>query len=108
MKNKLQQVNQAYKKALGQILVNEFPGIVELTVSDVLIDPSYKHGRVWLRATDEVVGQVEERRVAIQAAMKNYVKTRYTPKLQFIQEEGYVERIDQLFEELEKHAPKSE
>lgn len=102
MKSKLAQVNQSYKKALGQILVKEFPEIVELTVVDVLIDPSYTHGRVWLRTSEELLEQVEKRRGAIQSELKKYVQTRYTPKLSFHIEEGYIDKIDGLFEEMQR------
>ncbi|QQG50109.1 MAG: ribosome-binding factor A [Candidatus Berkelbacteria bacterium] len=100
-KNKLEQVNQSYKKALGAVLLREFPDIVELSVSYVLIDPSYQHGRVWLKTTPEILTKVENKRHEIQTAMKRYVKTRYTPKLAFLIETGEVEKIDELFSKLD-------
>ena len=99
-KNKLEQVNQSYKKALGQILLKEFPEIVELVVTDVLIDPSYTHGRVWLRTTPEILKQVTAKRPAIAAQLKQYVKTRYTPSLTFVLDKGELDTIDELFEQL--------
>ncbi len=100
-KNKLEQVNQAYKKALGQILVRELPDTIELTVADVLIDPSYQHGRVWLRTTPEILQEVEARRSAILTQLTKFVQTRYTPKLSFLIDDGGVDRIDGLFEKID-------
>lgn len=101
-KNKLEQVNQAYKKALAQILVRELPNVVELSVSDVLIDPSYQHGRVWLRTTPEVLEVVESKRADILTQLTKFVQTRYTPRLSFLLEDGDIERIDNLFSKLEE------
>jgi ribosome-binding factor A len=102
MKNKLEQVNQAYRKALGQILLRKFPEKVQLLVSDVLIDPSYHHGRVWLRTDHETLAQVVQQRSDIQQQLTRYVKTRYTPKLTFLIDEGDMDKIDDLFEEVKK------
>lgn len=102
MKNKLEQVNQSYKKALGQILLKEFPETVDLVVTDVLIDPSYTHGRVWLRTTPELLEKVESKRPAIAAQLPRYVKTRYTPKLAFLMDAGELDKMDELFGQLEK------
>lgn len=98
--NKLEQINQAYKKALAQILVRELPHIVELTVSDVLIDPSYQHGRVWLRTTPEVLELVESKRSDILTQLTKFVKTRYTPKLTFLIDDGRIDRIEELLKEI--------
>ncbi len=100
-KNKLEQVNQSYKKALGQILLKEFPEIIQLSVSDVLIDPSYQNGRVWLLTDPETVKLVEARRSLIQASIKKYVKTRYTPKLSFIADDRYLDKIDELYSKID-------
>ncbi len=100
-KNKLEQVNQAYKKALAQVLVKEMPQIVELTVSDVLIDPSYQHGRVYLRTSPEIFEQVEKKRSDILTQLTKYVETRYTPKLTFHLDDGQLDHLDQLFEKIE-------
>lgn len=101
LKNKLEQVNQAYKKALARILVRELPDVVELTVSDVLIDPSYQHGRVWLRTTPEVLKLVETKRADILPQLPRYVQTRYTPKLTFLLDDGSIDRIEELFTKLD-------
>lgn len=97
MKNKLEQINQSYRKALGQILLREFPDVVDLVVTDVLIDPSYHHGRAWLRASEAVFTEVEKRRGDIQLQLTKYVKTRYTPKMTFVRDEGELDKIDELF-----------
>jgi ribosome-binding factor A len=95
--NKLGYVNQSYKKALGQILLKEFENIVNLTVTDVLIDPSYTHGKVWLRTTPELLAEVEKRRGEIQASIKKYVQTRRTPRLSFFLDHGEIDKVDELF-----------
>lgn len=99
--NKLEQINQSYKKALAQILVRELPHIVELTVTDVLIDPSYQHGRVWLRTTPEILAQVEAKRSDILTQLTKFVQTRYTPRLAFVIDDGSMDRIDELLKEVE-------
>lgn len=98
---KLEQINQSYKKALGQILVRELPNIVELTVSDVLIDPSYQHGRVWLRTTPEVLQLIEKKRSEILTQLTKFVQTRYTPRLTFLIDDGRIDRIEELMKEIE-------
>lgn len=100
-KNKLEQINQAYKKALAQILIREFPDVVELTVSDVLIDPSYQHGRAWLKTSPDVLAQVESRRSEILTQLTRFVKTRYTPRISFQLDSGELERLDSLFDKIE-------
>jgi ribosome-binding factor A len=99
--NKLEQINQSYKKALAQILVRELPHVVELTVSDVLIDPSYQHGRVWLRTNPEILALVEAKRSDILTQLTEYVKTRYTPRLTFVIDDGRIDRIDELITTIE-------
>ena len=62
MINRLEQLSIAYKKALGTILLKEFPHLQSLSVVDVLIDPSGKSGRVWLATNPATLKQVEGRR----------------------------------------------
>lgn len=100
MKHRLEQLNQAYKKALGEILVKLLPGVLPLSVTDVLLDPSLKEGRVWLVATPENLALVESNRPEIQAALPKLVKTRYLPKFQFLQDDRFSEKIDALFEQI--------
>lgn len=99
-KNKLEQINQSYKKALGAVLLKEFPDIIQLSVSYVLIDPSFQHGRAWLNTTPEILSQIERKRPEIQNLMKKHVKTRYTPKLTFELETGETEKLDELFNKI--------
>lgn len=101
MNNKLNILNGAYKKALGAILLKEFPHLAELTVADVLIDPSGKTGRVWLSTTAEILKEVEQRRGAIQSQLKKHVVTRYTPSFSFFLDDKYLDRIDNLFNEID-------
>lgn len=100
MKKKLEQVNQSYKKAISQIIRKEFPAIVELTVSDVLVDPSYQHGRAWLKTTPEVLEEVMKKRGDIQTQLQKYVKTRYTPRFTYVLDEGEIDKLDSLFEQV--------
>ncbi len=100
MNNRLEQLSIAYKKALGAILIKEFPHQAELAVVDVLIDPSNQTGRVWLTATPEVLKEMEQRRGKIQKQLKKYVLTRYTPKLSFLLDDQYLDRIENLFVKL--------
>lgn len=100
MNNRLEQLSIAYKKALGAILLKEFPHIATLNVSDVLIDPSGKTGRVWLSTSIETLKEVEQRRGDIQNKLKKHVVTRYTPSFSFILDDRYLDRIDNLFTEI--------
>lgn len=101
MNNKLAILNGSYKKALGAILLKEFPHLATLAVADVLIDPSGKTGRVWLSTTAEILKEVEQRRGDIQNQLKKHVVTRYTPSFSFILDDKYLDRIDNLFNEIE-------
>ena len=101
MNNRLEQLSIAYKKALGAILLKEFPHLTPLTVIDVLIDPSGKTGRVWLSTTGEILKEVEQRRGDIQSQLKKHVVTRYTPKISFVLDDKYLDKIDNLFTEIE-------
>ena len=100
MNNRLEQLNIAYKKALGAILLKEFPHLPNLTVVDVLIDPSGKSGRVWLATTSEVIKEVEQHRGEIQSQLKKHVVTRYTPILTFILDDKYLDQIENLFDKI--------
>lgn len=97
MNNRLEQLSIAYKKALGAILLKEFPHNNNLAVTDVLIDLSGRTGRVWLATTPETLLEVERKRGDIQAQLKKHVVTRYTPKLNFLQDDNYLNQIDSLF-----------
>ena len=97
MKSKLEQLNQSYKKALGGVILKFVPSSEPITVTDVLIDPSFQHGWVWVNATPESLKLLEEKRVDIQNQMQRHVKTRYTPKLQFIIDDRYLDRMEELF-----------
>ncbi|MEK7171079.1 MAG: hypothetical protein AAB774_02135 [Patescibacteria group bacterium] len=102
MNNRLEQLSIAYKKALGAVLLKEFSHHADLTVVDVLLDPSIKTGRVWLATTPEILHEVEDRRGDIQSQLTKYVITRYTPKFSFLLDDNYLGKIDNLFTEIEK------
>lgn len=101
MKSKLEQNNQAFKKAIGEILLKVLPGTMPLTVSDVLLDPSFQHGRVWLSTNPEILKMVEDKRHEVQQLLKTKVKSRYTPRLQFLMDDDYLDKLDTLFEKVE-------
>lgn len=105
MKSKLEQYNQAFKKALGTIVYKVIPDIESFTVTDFLLDPSFMNARVWVRTTNDDLKHLEEKRADIQGHLKDYVKTRYTPKLTFILDDSYLDHIDTLFSEVEKENP---
>lgn len=101
-KSKLEQYNQAYKKALPAAVIKLIPDIGALTIVDVLIDPSLKHGKVWVRVSAENLERLRDRRGDIQKEITTHVKTRYTPKLEFIQDDQYLEHLDDLFATIAK------
>jgi|GEM_PF-1337275 len=102
MKSKLEQYNQSYKKALGTVIYKLIPDIGSLSVTDVLLDPSFQHGRVWLHASTAALARIQAKRVDIQNSLARYVKTRYTPKLTFVIDDRYLEQMDQLFHQVEQ------
>jgi ribosome-binding factor A len=100
VKNKIEQVSQSLKKALGQVLLKEFPHQTELAIADVLVDPNFKSARVWLRATRELMIQINKHRGKIQSELGKYIEGRYTPKLTFLVDDNYLEHLDELFYKL--------
>jgi ribosome-binding factor A len=100
VKHRIEQLNQSYKKALGAVLQEEFAG-EGIIVEDVLLDPSLQHGRVWLICTKEQLKGVIERKSTLQSMTQNYVKTRYTPKLEFLLTDNYLEKMENLFGKVE-------
>ncbi|HUD20450.1 MAG TPA: ribosome-binding factor A [Candidatus Saccharimonadales bacterium] len=102
MPSKVERLNQAIKKALGEILLKELPDTQPLVVTDFLISSSLQDGRVFLHTTPAILKRVEEKRPVIQASLKTYVKTRLTPVLTFVIDDNYLEHLDRLFEEIEK------
>lgn len=102
MNNKFEKYNQAYKKALASILLKELPGIWPLSVSDVLVDPSLKHGRVYLKTNPDILKQVEAKRSTILTSLTKHVNTRYTPSFVFLIDDNYVDNLDNLYDLIEK------
>lgn len=102
MKSKLEQNNQAYKKAIAELLTRLFPGVMPLSVTDVLLDPSFQHGRVWVATNPSTLKKIEEKRVEIQGGLKTKIASRYTPRLDFLLDDHYLDRLDSLFDEVER------
>lgn len=101
MKRSIEQRNQAYKKGLAQVLLKLFPES-GLLVTDVLLDPSMKHGKVWLRGSTDLIQQVNTRKGEISQLLQRFVATRYMPSLEYVQDDRYLDRIDDLFSEIEQ------
>ncbi len=99
MKQKIEQLNQSYKKALGMVLQRKFSG-EGIIVEDVLLDPSMQHGRAWIICTTEQLQKVIAKRGELQRLVQNYLETRYTPKIEFLPRDNYLEKIDQLINEV--------
>ena len=100
MNNRLEQKNVAYKKALGAILLKEFPHLTDLSLSDFLIDPSGATGRVWLSTSAENLEKVKTRRSHLQRELVKRVQTRHTPKLTFLIDDNYLNSVEKLFNHL--------
>jgi len=107
VKSRIEQVNKALKKVLGEILLREFPDLLPLGVQDVLIDPPLERARVWLRTTAKILAEVEKKRQAIQLEIPKRVKLPRTPKLTFLLDDQYLDNLDQLFEKIEQQDPSS-
>lgn len=103
MKQKIEQLNQSYKKALGLVIQEEFPeeGIV---IEDLLLDSSMKHGRVWLICQPEQLERVQKKSGRLQSLAQDHVKTRYTPVLEFLITDRYLDKLDSLFSEIENES----
>jgi len=99
VENRLDKLNTAYKKAIGEILLKEFSHLTNLSVNDVLIDPSNQSGRVYLTTTPEILEEVQLRRGDIQRQLTKHIKTRYTPKFNYLLDDNYLNKLDELFEE---------
>lgn len=102
MKNKLEQFNQALKKAIGQILIKHYPDQVELIVEDVLIDPSLRSARVWVKANNTQLKLLQKDRTKVQSQLSDYITSRYTPRLMFLRKDQYLEHLDELFAKVEQ------
>lgn len=100
MKNQLEKLNAAYKKALGAILLKGLSRSSFISIGDVLIDPSGQTGRVWLSADTKTLEEIETNRANIQRQLAKRVQTRYTPKLTFLRDDNYLSSIDSLFNHL--------
>ena len=107
MNNKIEKYNQAYKKALATIFLKELPGVMPLSVSDVLVDPSLKHGKVYLKTTPEILHEVELKRSAILTSLTKHVNTRYTPSFSFVLDDSYLDNMDNLYEKIDSEEDKN-
>jgi len=99
--NSIEQVNTSYKKAIARVLTKTLPDS-EIIVSSVLINPDRRSGRVWLKTSPDSIQQILSKRKEIQSMLTNLIKTKFTPKLEFLLEDDYLEQIDSLFNEI-KH-----
>lgn len=99
MLSRIERVNQSLKKALGEILIELLPEVHPLTVSDVLIDPSLKHAKVYLTTDKANLAKAEHERVKIQNMINHRLKLRNTPVLTFIKDDDYLEKIDTLIDQ---------
>lgn len=99
MKQKIEQLNQSYKKALGDVIQKEYSG-QGIIIEDVLLDPSMQHGRVWLICNPEQLNKVQEKKGELQRLVQEHLMTRYTPKIEFIIADDYLGKIDNLFTEI--------
>lgn len=100
MKQKIEQLNQSYKKALGEVIQSEYPeeGIM---IEDVLLDPSMRQGRVWLMCTPKQLEKIQEKKGEIQRLVQDHLKTRYTPIIEFMITDDYLSQMDNLFTKID-------
>lgn len=102
MKTKLEQFNRTLEKAIIQIISKHIEDGASISVSDVLTDPSFQKARVWVRASTAKIEWLNKNRHEVQKHFKEYLKLRSTPVLEFIQDDQYIDKIDDLFEKLEE------
>lgn len=100
MKRDIEQKNQSYKKALGRVIPKLLPGRI-IIITDVLLDPSMKHGKVWVKASTSDISELNKRLGDISNELKRIVSTRYMPSLMFILDDNYLDKLENLFEQLD-------
>ena len=103
MKKDLERRNQAYKKAVGQVIAQILPDVQPLNVVDVLLDPSRQTARVWLNTNHGGLKQLQARLGEVQRQLASKIKARYTPKLEFIIDDRYLEKMDDLFSKINEN-----
>jgi len=95
---KLEKINASYTKALSKVVLKLWPREL-ITVADVLIDPSMRHGKVWIRSNPQVMIDMQSRKKDINNELTKYVSMRFVPKLEFICDDNYISHLDELFDD---------
>lgn len=98
---KIDRLNRALNKSIQAIFLQN-PRYNQLSVKDVLADPTFKTARVWLTGPKNQIELVVIERTAVQRKLSNHLKLRETPKLTFVVDDRYLEHIEELFNTIEK------
>lgn len=99
MKNKLEQLNQSYKKALGRIIPKLLSDEL-IIISDVLVAQNYRSARVWVKCGPEQIEKLRAKRREVQTTLKRFLRSRYIIVLEFLPDDDLIETMDKLFEKV--------
>lgn len=87
------------QKALGKAFLDVAPEeCVEIV--DVLIDKGGRSARVWVNANRSKLARITQLLPRVQGEIERYWQKRYVPKLELISDDGYLRKMDELFEKV--------
>lgn len=101
MSFRLQQINKNLHHELSKILIeiaNPKWGMV--TITEVLVTPDLNIAKIWLSAPIEAINELNRSQKVIFHALRPRLKFKHIPKLTFYIEDGSINRVDQLLEEI--------
>lgn len=98
--DKLNKLNQSYKKAISRCLLNNAAIFGVIEVSDVLLEPTKRAANVWVIADDLQLRLLNSHKAKISTELNKLVESRFTPKIIFHKEDGSMGRIDSMLDEI--------
>ena len=110
MTNRLLRVNELVRRELSTIITRDmtFENVL-VTVNQVDVTPDLRNAHVFISVLGKgshkgVIADLEENRVALQAALMKHVVLKYTPHLTFHLDDS-IERGDRVFKILREIQP---
>jgi len=101
MNNRIEILSRSLQKALGQTFTKVFPGS-QIEISDLLFDKAGQCARVWLKTDASTLKLIKGRNDHIVKELARHWQMRYIPRLSFLGDDGYLDSMDRLFEEVEQ------
>jgi len=99
VKNKIEQLNQSYLRAISQIIMSKL-SVSNFTVTAVLVAASRQSAKVYIKADLETIKLLQLKSGQIQNELPKFIKSRYIPKLTILEDTDYSQRMDDLFEKI--------